>query len=259
VSGKADRLAPSGIRAFSMIFTFADCELDVDRRELRRNGAAAHMEPQVFDVLHYLVRHRDRVVSKDELYQSVWNGRIVSEATLTSRISAARRAIGDTGERQIYLRTIARHGFRFCGEVAERLRSGPSAQQAAASPVEKIITNLPAPTTSFLGRERDTAEIAALLAGTRLLTLTGAGGVGKTRLANQVAGQVAANHPDGVWLVEFAAAGTKPRSVAGSYLLRIRSCLLDTRLVLVDLRAGGPYRLRPLLDLSRDELLQIAR
>src|SRR5436190_18990430 len=84
----------SGAWACSMIFTFADCELDVDRRELRRDGALVHVEPQVFDVLHYLVRHRDRVVSKDELYQSVWNGRIVSEATLTSRISAARRAIG---------------------------------------------------------------------------------------------------------------------------------------------------------------------
>src|SRR5258708_3832872 len=104
-----------------MMFTFADCELDVERRELRRGGATAHVEPQVFDVLYYLVRHRDRVVSKDELYQAVWNGRIVSEATLTSRISASRRAIGDSGQRQTYLRTVARRGFRFCGEVHERV------------------------------------------------------------------------------------------------------------------------------------------
>jgi len=61
------------------MFTFADCELDVERRELRRGGAAAHVEPQVFDVLYYLVRHRDRVVSKDELYQAVWNGRMSPE------------------------------------------------------------------------------------------------------------------------------------------------------------------------------------
>ena len=192
-----------------MIFTFADCELEAERRELRRDAAAVHVEPQVFDVLHYLVRHRDRVVSKDELYQAVWNGRIVSEATLTSRISAARRAIGDTGKRQTCLRTIARHGFRFCGEVEERVlvRSRP-----ALRPPEATVTNLPSPPTSFLGREKDMAEVAALLAETRLLTLTGAGGVGKTRLAIHVADQIAPNHPDGVWLVEFAAVGD-PRAV----------------------------------------------
>ena len=76
-----------------MIFAFADCELDVERRELRRQRAPMHVEPQVFEVLLYLVRHRNRVVSKDELYEKVWNGRIVSEATLISRISAARLQI----------------------------------------------------------------------------------------------------------------------------------------------------------------------
>src|ERR1700693_912067 len=83
-----------------VIFAFAECEIDTERRELRRGGRTAHVEPQVFDVLLHLIKHRDRVVSKDELFQVVWNGRIVSEATLTSRISAARRAIGDSGEQQ---------------------------------------------------------------------------------------------------------------------------------------------------------------
>src|SRR6266851_4884047 len=146
-----------------MIFAFADCEIDVERRELRREGGATHVEPQVFDVLLHLIRHRDRVVGKDELLQAVWNGRIVSEATLASRISAARRAIGDTGERQRYLRTIARHGFRFCGEVEERGPTQSSSLASAASEavvrsLKEVANNLPAQAMSFLGRDRDLAE-----------------------------------------------------------------------------------------------------
>ena len=114
-----------------MIFVFGDCEVDTDRRELRRAGKPAHVEPQVFDLLVHLIRHRDRVVVKDELIQTVWAGRIVSEATLTSRISAARRVIGDTGRRQNYLRTVARRGFRFAGEVLERNPVEPPAGQNA--------------------------------------------------------------------------------------------------------------------------------
>ena len=109
-----------------MIFAFNDCELDVERRELRRAGRIVHVEPQVFDVLVHLIKRRDRVVTKDELLDAVWQGRIVSETTLTSRISAARRAIGDSGERQDALRTVARRGFRFCGEVEERASESPA-------------------------------------------------------------------------------------------------------------------------------------
>jgi pimeloyl-ACP methyl ester carboxylesterase/DNA-binding winged helix-turn-helix (wHTH) protein len=109
-----------------MILFFGDCEVDLDRRELRNGGVSAHVEPQVFDVLVHLVRHRHRVVSKDELMQAVWNGRIVSEATLTSRIGTARRAIGDTGARQQFIRTVSRRGFRFVGEVQEQAATDAS-------------------------------------------------------------------------------------------------------------------------------------
>ena len=98
-------------------FLFGDHVLDVDRRELRRGAAAIAVEPQVFDVLVYLVENRDRVVSKDDLIASVWGGRIVSESTLTSRINAARKAVGDSGENQTLIRTIARKGIRFVGTV----------------------------------------------------------------------------------------------------------------------------------------------
>src|SRR5215510_5027909 len=103
-----------------MIYVIEDCEVDAVRREVRRDGETVHVEPQVFDLLVYLIAHRDRVVSKDELFKAVWKDRIVSDATLDSRISAARRAIGDTGKRQSLLRTIARRGFRLVCEVSER-------------------------------------------------------------------------------------------------------------------------------------------
>src|SRR5262245_56459846 len=107
------------MQATAMVYLFGDCELDSERRDLRRHGTAVHVEPQVFDVLQYLVRNRDRVVTKDELLQAVWNRRVVSDDALTSRIGAARRAIGDTGEQQQLIRTLPRRGFRFVGEVRQ--------------------------------------------------------------------------------------------------------------------------------------------
>jgi TolB-like protein len=111
-----------------MIFRFDDYEINSDRRELRRANAGIHIEPQVFDVLVYLVQHRDRVVSKDELIAAVWGGRIVSDSTLTSRINATRNALGDSGKEQRLIRTVARKGFRFVGAV----RTQPNATGPAS-------------------------------------------------------------------------------------------------------------------------------
>jgi TolB-like protein len=102
-----------------LLYLFNDIILDPDRRELRRDGDAVAVEPQVFDLLEFLIRNRDHVVSRDDVLEAVWHGRIVSDATLSSRISAARAAIGDTGEEQRLIRTIARKGLRFVGEVRE--------------------------------------------------------------------------------------------------------------------------------------------
>ena len=90
------------------------------------------MEPQVYDLLVHLVRNRDRVVSKDELFDTIWNGRIVSDATLSSRINAARKAIGDDGDRQALIKTIHRRGFRFIGKVEEAAAAPPDEPQKAA-------------------------------------------------------------------------------------------------------------------------------
>jgi TolB-like protein len=111
-------------------FHFADHMLDTDRRELRRGASPIPVEPQVFDLLTYLVQNRDRVVSKDDLIASVWGGRITSDSTLTSRIYAARKAVGDSGDHQRLIRTIARRGLRFVGDVR--------AQPASAAPVQAV-------------------------------------------------------------------------------------------------------------------------
>lgn len=100
-----------------MRYLFEDYVLDSDRRELRRDGTFVVIEPQVFDLLAYLVQHGDRVVTKDELFTTVWNGRFVSESALTTRINAARTALGDDGKAQRLLRTLRGRGVRFVGNV----------------------------------------------------------------------------------------------------------------------------------------------
>src|SRR5258705_13468182 len=117
-------LAPSArhARNDSLRYLFEDFVLDIDRRELRRGADVLPTTPQVFDLLDYLIRHRERVVSKDDLISAIWNGRIVSDAALTTRLNAARSAIGDDGERQRLIKTLPRKGFRFIGALHEGQR-----------------------------------------------------------------------------------------------------------------------------------------
>jgi TolB-like protein len=117
-------------------YGFEGYVLDPERRELMRGSEAIAVGPQVFDLLLHLVQSREHVVSKDELLDVVWGGRIVSESTLTSHINAARKAIGDSGQEQRLIRTIARKGFRFVGDVGEEqpsVGSGPAGAGAAAA------------------------------------------------------------------------------------------------------------------------------
>jgi DNA-binding winged helix-turn-helix (wHTH) protein len=102
------------------VYTFGEFELDLPLYELRRAGEPCPLEPQVFDVLAYLVRHYDRLVSKDELLDAIWGHRYVTEASLNSRIMAARKVLGDTGQQQRFIRTIRGRGYRFIAAVIER-------------------------------------------------------------------------------------------------------------------------------------------
>lgn len=111
--GRRARLGGAGLQ-----YEFGNYVLDVQKRELRRNNALRPVEPQVFDLLHFLIENRERVVSRDEIFRAVWRGRIVSDSVLGTRINAVRQAIGDDGTRQRLIRTIRGSGFRFVGPVS---------------------------------------------------------------------------------------------------------------------------------------------
>ena len=180
-----------------MNFRFADFEINVARQELRRAGAIVHIEPQVFDLLVHLIRNRDRIVSKDELIDVIWQGRIVSEATLSSRISAARRALGDSGNDQSLIRTLHKRGFRFVGGVDED-NSAPTAiavEKASPGAVEEAANVVPTDEPPALpGGSSDAAGNHAMLHAAR-----GAG-------AAPVENRTASNGLQGARNLRFAAA-----------------------------------------------------
>jgi DNA-binding winged helix-turn-helix (wHTH) protein len=118
-----------------MIYRFGDCELDEGRYELRRGGVPCHLEPQVFEVLAYLVRNRGRLVTKAELLDEIWGSRFVSESALTSRIKAARKAVGDSGREQRVIRTVHGRGYEFLTPV-QPPATGPSTAAARAGAVD---------------------------------------------------------------------------------------------------------------------------
>lgn len=117
-----------------MRYLFEDYVLDTERRELCRRAEVLSVAPQVFDLLEYLVRHRERVISKDDLIRAIWKGRAVSDAALTTRLNVARGVIGDSGEQQRLVRTLPRKGFRFVGQVREAPE--PETAEANDHPVE---------------------------------------------------------------------------------------------------------------------------
>ena len=121
-----------------LIFVFSDCELDLDRYELRRAGLLRPVEPQVFDLLAVLIRERHRVVPKEELLDTVWGNRFVSESALTSRVKAARQAIGDDGRTQRLIRTAHGRGYQFAAPVDEAVQPNPFASVSPAPAVQEI-------------------------------------------------------------------------------------------------------------------------
>jgi DNA-binding winged helix-turn-helix (wHTH) protein len=119
-----------------VIGTFGEFEIDAALFELRRDGQRVPIEPKVFDLLSYLVRHSQRVVTRDEIFAAVWPNECVSDAALAYAIRGARKAIGDDGRQQRLIRTVQRRGFHFVGDVVRTpdLAAPPAAVPAAAAP-----------------------------------------------------------------------------------------------------------------------------
>ncbi len=152
----------------AMRYVFEDCELDTDAYELRRGGAPVPLQPQVFEVLAHLVRHSDRMVTKEELLDGIWGDRFVSESALTSRLKAARRAIGDDGRSQRCIRTVHGRGYRFVAPIVEVASGSPpdaagAADDAADDEAEAIARDAAAP---IRYTRRDDLNIAYQVTGT---------------------------------------------------------------------------------------------
>ncbi len=170
-----------------MIYSFGAFELDTNVFELRRAGVPVAMEPQVFSVLTYLVEHRDRVVTKNELLDNVWGDRFVSESALTTRIKAARRAVGDDGAQQGVIKTVHGRGYRFVAAVRDNGTPAAHGPLPAESP-DGLVQRSLASAWPMIGRGRELEVLAGWFRdrATGGMLLTGGAGVGKTRLAERV-------------------------------------------------------------------------
>ena len=200
--------------ASPVCYRFGRFELQVHERRLLAAGAPVAASPRAFDLLVALVDRAGHLVTKDELFERVWRNVVVEENTLVAQISALRKILGADA-----IATISGRGYRFTPELTN----------ADAPPAPMHVTprhNLPQQLTSFIGREKEIEQLKGLLGTARMLTLTGAGGCGKTRLAMQLAAEQLPSFPDGIWLVELAALSDPdlvPQTVANVFGLKEES------------------------------------
>jgi predicted ATPase len=172
-------------------YRFGPFELEPDKRRLLKDGATISLRPRAFDLLAALVDRAGYLVTKDELLAQVWPKMVVEEAALHVQVSALRKVLGADA-----ITTVSGRGYQFTLPVTK----GDGEADRPSKPKH----NLPYQLTSFIGREQEIAQLKELVTTNRLVTLTGAGGAGKTRLSLEVATQVVESYPDGVWLVELA-------------------------------------------------------
>src|SRR6266436_195372 len=173
-------------------YRFGPFELQPDKRRLLKDGAAISLRPRAFDLLAALVDRAGHLVTKDELLDQVWPKMVVEEAALHVQVSALRKVLGADA-----ITTVSGRGYQFTLPVT----TGDGEANRASTRRH----NLPYQLTSFIGREQEIAQLEELVTVNRLVTLTGAGGAGKTRLAIEMASRLTDAFPDGVWLVELAA------------------------------------------------------
>ena len=194
----------------SEAFVFGPFRLLIARRELLAHGVPVTMGQRAFEILLTLVSRHGQLVTKDELMAEVWPGVVVEENNIQVHISAVRKVLAAAGDGDRYLLTVAGRGYRFLAPVTrespgEPKTAGVDDQSApAGADIGAATNNLPQQLTSLIGREADLAEIKARLRDHRLVTLTGSGGVGKTRLSIEAGRSLLDRYLDGVWLAELA-------------------------------------------------------
>src|SRR5438552_3073492 len=176
-----------------MRYSFGDWTLDTQLYTLHRAGHSLRLRPKVFQVLTYLVAHRDRVVSRQELCEQVWPDQFISDAALESAIRAARQALGDSGRTQQYIQTLHGHGYRFIAPVHCLPAAAAPAESAAPHGAPSLLFRRP---PYFVGRDAALAQLAqwwtAVCQGTRQVGLiAGEAGIGKTALVEAFVAQVA--------------------------------------------------------------------
>ena len=191
-------------------FVFGPFRLLVGRRELLAHGVPVALGQRAFEILLTLVSRHGQLVTKDELMAEVWPGVVVEENNIQVHISAVRKVLAAAGDGERYLLTVAGRGYRFVAPVERasgeeaKTAEAPDRSPAASAEFGAASNNLPQQLTSLIGRETDLAEIKARLSSHRLVTLTGSGGVGKTRLVIEAGRGLLERYPDGVWLAELA-------------------------------------------------------
>jgi predicted ATPase/DNA-binding winged helix-turn-helix (wHTH) protein len=193
------------------MYRFDDCELDVARVILWRAGEPVPVEPQVFDLLRFLIERRGGVVRKEEILDEVWGDRFVSESALTSRVKSARRAVGDDGTTQRVIRTVHGKGYEFIAAVAEF--DAPDAAPTSTGTVGAR-TELPLAVQTLIGRDETLDRLVAEVAECRLLSIVGPAGVGKTSLGLELGRRLAPDQRDGVYLVELVTVGDGDAALA---------------------------------------------
>lgn len=185
-----------------MILGFGNCELDMARVVLRRDGVDVPIEPQVFDLLSCLIDRRGQVVRKEELLDLVWGDRFVSESALTTRIKSARRAVGDDGARQDVIRTVHGKGYEFVAGV-QVIEGRPAEPTVAETEPPSHVVAVPTALQTLIGRHELLARLVDDQASHRLVTIVGTAGVGKTSVGYELARLVAEGYSDGVFVVEL--------------------------------------------------------
>ena len=183
----------------STIYEIGPFRLDSEAGVLTRAGLPLPLGGRAVAVLTALVKQPNEFVRKEAILDAAWPGVVVEEGNLTVQISAIRHVFAGAPGGELWVETLARRGYRFVGPV-----TAVHGNFARHSTGRGVLSNLPVSLTSFVGRERELVEIKRLLPATRLLTLVGVGGIGKTRLALQAAAEVVAAYRDGVWLVDLA-------------------------------------------------------